>query len=206
LLKAPNVDDFRVLGSSGDTTPAYLDSKVKNSIEVDSNQLQLVGDNAAPGALMVYGTDGSGTKGWQTYAPGTILTNTVTLSNADVLTLNSVPVEIIPNPGANLAVDIIHAVAIIKGTGGVVVPYATNTKLNIKTDTATEEFFADLFILLSTVDRTNCMTQNPALSGITDTKIIPNKSVYATIDTGDPTAGDAGNTLTINVMYRIISI
>ena len=36
----------------------------KNSIEVDSNQYQLVGDAPAPGNNKVYATDGTGTKGW----------------------------------------------------------------------------------------------------------------------------------------------
>lgn len=70
LMKTPNVDDFRVMGSSSDTTPAYLDSKVKNSIEVDSNQLQLVGDAASPGNSYYYGTNGAGAKGF--YAASTI--------------------------------------------------------------------------------------------------------------------------------------
>jgi hypothetical protein len=37
----------------------------KNSIEVDSGDLQLVGDSATPGNNKVYGTDGSGNKGWK---------------------------------------------------------------------------------------------------------------------------------------------
>jgi len=37
---------------------------VKNSIEVDGGDLQLVGDAAAPGNNMFYGTDGTGNKGW----------------------------------------------------------------------------------------------------------------------------------------------
>ena len=37
----------------------------KNSIEDDAGDLQLVGDVASPGSNQYYGTDGSGTKGWQ---------------------------------------------------------------------------------------------------------------------------------------------
>jgi hypothetical protein len=37
---------------------------VKNSIEVDSNSLQLVGDSATPGNSKYYGTDSSGAKGF----------------------------------------------------------------------------------------------------------------------------------------------
>ena len=38
---------------------------VKNSIEYDGGELQLVGDDPAPGPDYVYGTDGSGNKGWK---------------------------------------------------------------------------------------------------------------------------------------------
>src|SRR5690554_3765027 len=37
----------------------------KNSIEVDADELQLVGDEANPGNNKVYGTDGTGAKGWK---------------------------------------------------------------------------------------------------------------------------------------------
>jgi hypothetical protein len=37
----------------------------KNSIEVDAGELQLVGDELAPGNNKVYGTDGAGAKGWK---------------------------------------------------------------------------------------------------------------------------------------------
>jgi len=37
----------------------------KNSIEDDAGDLQLVGDVASPGSNQYYGTDSSGTKGWQ---------------------------------------------------------------------------------------------------------------------------------------------
>jgi hypothetical protein len=37
----------------------------KNSVEVDDGDLQLVGDADAPGNDKVYGTDGSGVKGWK---------------------------------------------------------------------------------------------------------------------------------------------
>lgn len=36
----------------------------KNSIEIDADEYQLVGDASAPGNNKVYGTNGSGTKGW----------------------------------------------------------------------------------------------------------------------------------------------
>jgi len=55
--------DEKVKASASDTA-GYLDAKVKNSIEVDSNDLQLVGDSASPGNNMMYATNDSGEKGW----------------------------------------------------------------------------------------------------------------------------------------------
>jgi hypothetical protein len=42
----------------------------KNSIEVDADELQLVGDSATPGNTKYYGTDGSGTKGFHSVPSG----------------------------------------------------------------------------------------------------------------------------------------
>ena len=37
---------------------------VKNSVEIESEQVQLVNDESAPGVSKYYGTDGDGVKGW----------------------------------------------------------------------------------------------------------------------------------------------
>jgi hypothetical protein len=47
-----------------DGTP-LLEVKVQQSITKDSSGLKLSGDSATPGNNMVYGTDGSGVKGWK---------------------------------------------------------------------------------------------------------------------------------------------
>lgn len=54
------------ISSNTTGTAAALTSGVKNSIEIDSGDLQLDGDEASPGNNKVYGTDSTGTKGWQT--------------------------------------------------------------------------------------------------------------------------------------------
>lgn len=79
-LNIPNEDVnlsnvTKVKGSSGDSTPGYLDAKVKNSITIDSNQLQLVNDSASPGNNKAYGTNESGVRGWQTLSTGWVPTN-----------------------------------------------------------------------------------------------------------------------------------
>lgn len=69
--------DELVKASSGDTTAGYLDAKVKNSIVVDSNQLQLSGDASAPGNSKYYGTNASGTKGFYDVPTGSAASDPV---------------------------------------------------------------------------------------------------------------------------------
>lgn len=52
-----------------DATP-LLEVKIQQSITKDASGLKLSGDAATPGATKVYGTDGSGVKGWQTPSSG----------------------------------------------------------------------------------------------------------------------------------------
>ena len=73
----PTGADELVKASSGDTTAGYLDAKVKNSIVVDSNQLQLSGDASAPGNSKYYGTNASGTKGFYDVPTGSVASDPV---------------------------------------------------------------------------------------------------------------------------------
>lgn len=71
-------DDELTAADIGAASEAYVDDSIaahaadedahkgqKHSIELDAGDLQLVGDQASPGNNQVYGTDGSGTKGWK---------------------------------------------------------------------------------------------------------------------------------------------
>lgn len=196
---------YRVMGSSTDASPDFLDQKVQNSIEIDTDKLQLVNDTASPAANSYYGTNGSGVKGWNTVA-NTLLSTTVTLANADILDLYDTPIEVIANPGIGYAIQLDRVTIIIKGTAGTPTPYATNTSLEIITDTATIQQWVDNYILLSTVDRANIRTAATVLTAATDTILVANKSVYVQVATGNPSGGNAGNTLELILLYRIISL
>lgn len=56
--------DEKVKASSADVASGYLDAKVKNSVEVNGDKLQLKGDAETPGNSKYYGTDGGGTRGF----------------------------------------------------------------------------------------------------------------------------------------------
>jgi len=54
------------LAGGGDlSADRTLSVNVQNSIEIDTDILQLVNDEASPGNNQVYGTDGAGAKGWK---------------------------------------------------------------------------------------------------------------------------------------------
>lgn len=63
--------DTKVKWSPTDPTAWTLSDKVKNSITVDANQLQLVNDNATPWINKKYWTNGTWVKGWYDDASAT---------------------------------------------------------------------------------------------------------------------------------------
>lgn len=62
---AADTGDFATAAQGTTADSALQPGDVKNSVEVDSGSLQLVGDEAAPGNNKIYGTDGSGARGWK---------------------------------------------------------------------------------------------------------------------------------------------
>lgn len=64
-VKSFDPADYATAAQGTTADSALQPGDVKNSIEVDSGDLQLDGDEASPGNNKVYGTDGSGNKGWK---------------------------------------------------------------------------------------------------------------------------------------------
>ncbi len=203
-----HVDKFRLMCDSTDTVPDWLDGKVQNSIVADAatHKIKLDGDATAPGNSYYYGTDSAGAKGFYPIGSNILLYTDLQIAHADILTLNTVPIEIVGNPGAGLAIEVVSCSMSIKGTAGVVTPYITNTTVRLITDTATQPQVYTDRILTSTVDRTiNQLTANMG-AVTTDTQIIANKKLYVDVQTANPGGGAAGAILTIHLMYRIITI
>jgi len=71
-LRKGQIDEL-VKASTNDTSSGYLSDKVKNSIVIDNDDLQLSGDSASPGNSKLYGTNVTGIKGW--YAQPTMTAN-----------------------------------------------------------------------------------------------------------------------------------
>lgn len=130
----------------------------------------------------------------------TILYTSVTMTTAELLVGFGTPKLIIAAPSASYAIEVLSTS--FKMTYNTT-PYATNTTMAVYTDTATVNQFESTTFLAGTVTRTiRGLLQG--LSGATSTQIIAGKAVYASVKTGNPTAGDSD--ITIYVSYRLITL
>lgn len=123
----------------------------------------------------------------------------VTIPTAEVLTLNTVPVTIVPAPGEGKTIKVLSASAKIATYGGAA--YATNLGLQIKTDTAGDAQRTNSVILSSTVARHLDMAP-VASSGATSLQLVANKALQAFVATGNPATGTSD--LILYVAYSII--
>lgn len=207
-----HVDKFRLMGSAADTAPAFLDTKVKNSIEVNANQAQLVGDSLAPGAGYMYSTDSGGTKGWFPIATNLLMYADLTIAHADILTLYTVPQMIVASPGAGKKIMVTSAAISLVGNAGVWTPYTTGLPggliVNLITSTATvaQTIFA-VHLELATADMTGSAPGSCAVNTTTDTGLVANQALYVQCQSANPTGGGlAGQSIVIRVFYTIIDI
>ncbi len=141
-----------------------------------------------------------------TLGSGNILTAVVTIPTASVLTLNTVPYQIVPTPGVGYAIQAISGYIQIKTYGGVA--YATNTQMGLIADTATA---GNNYQMINTtiLGRTVAATKLFALGATTgaaddNNQLLTNKALMAYVYTGNPTAGNSD--ITINVCYRIVTL
>jgi len=120
----------------------------------------------------------------------------LTISSADVLTLNSTPLTIV-GAVSGYAIEVISAsISIDFNT----TPYTTETSVYIMTTGAILPQYK-LSVLDSTVSR---MAKFDAtiIGGTTDTQIISNSDILVQAGGVDPTAGDSD--ITVYVNYRLI--
>jgi len=120
----------------------------------------------------------------------------LTIATADVLTLNTTPIEIVAAPGAGFAIEVVSALMSITFNS---IAYATNTDLKLKINTATHsQVTTDIGQSASTI--TNF--EDAGSSGSIYT--IENKSLEVYMSGGNPTAGDSD--ITVYCTYRIITL
>lgn len=137
----------------------------------------------------------------QTYLSGICqcwIATSLAIPTASVLTLNATPIQIVAAPGAGLFIEVLSAS--FKSTFNSVA-YATNTTLQVITDTATVAQ-ADLTTgLVFSVSMFKNLARVSSATA-TATQLIANKALMVVVPTGNPTAGNSD--ITVYVTYRII--
>lgn len=126
-------------------------------------------------------------------------TDNITILTADVLTLNATPVEVIPNPGPAIGIDIISAFAALPFNS---IPYATNTNLHLTYD-ITFNHIMEIpgFLAWTNTIQIPFVKFQPA--GPAGFQMANNKSVKAFVPGGNPTAGNSP--ILIFAAYRLVS-
>ena len=105
---------------TGDRIDGHLDNYTLNTVDITLTQ------NVANVKIVIVSAGGP-------TADESLRTVKLTIASADVLTLNTVPIEIVAAPGAGFAIRIIDvSLKMVYNS----VPYATNTRLQLQTDGA----------------------------------------------------------------------
>ena len=123
----------------------------------------------------------------------------LTIASADVLTLNTTPIEIVAAPGAGYAIEVISAsmkMVYVSAT------YATNTSLELLTAGATNSQAST--VIKNSASTIRRFADATTLASATATQLVENAALNVTVASGDPTAGDSD--ITIYVTYRIITL
>ena len=125
----------------------------------------------------------------------------VTIPSAEVLTLNSVPVEIVPAQGAGTVIEIISAFGKYEIN---TTPYSTNTSVELVSAVGAthEQMIATNFLtpVVTTIRKFEVVSP----TNTTGTQIVENQAINVSVSGGDPTAGDCD--IQIWVYYRVISV
>lgn len=127
----------------------------------------------------------------------TVVETTFTLSSAQILALNGTPIDVIPSPGANKAIDLISAVGFIDYNSAA---YAANPNFHLTYNTSNDSLTTNNDVLLATSDlyfKLAFVTKTG-----TTAQIVPNSSLKAYVPGGNPTLGDSP--LILKLAYRII--
>ena len=123
----------------------------------------------------------------------------LTIATADVLHLNTTPIEIVAAPGAGYAIEVISASLKMVYNSAT---YATNTSLELLTAGATNSQAST--VIKNSASTIRRFADATTLASATATQLVENAALNVTVASGDPTAGDSD--ITVYVTYRIITL
>jgi len=121
----------------------------------------------------------------------------LSIASADVLTLNSVPLEIVAAPGAGYAIEVISASVKIDFN---TTPYSTNTTLYLVTNGANAPQRAGTSYLSVSAARILPFNLGVSLNSV----ILENAALNVFVLSGDPTAGDSD--IEVFALYRVLDV
>lgn len=129
-----------------------------------------------------------------------IQTVKVTIPSADVLISNATRYLCIAAPGVGYALEVVSVFRIVEFNS---TPYATNTEMQLITDTSTTPQFILSGGLESTIGGAR-MTPVTISVPATDTQGIENKALYYQTGAGNPTAGDSP--VSLYITFRKVAL
>jgi hypothetical protein len=218
---ASTIDNIRITGGAramtGGTDNIYGDNvrscivNGNGNVIGDSENVTLLGSSGCivgsgiSNVTLINTFDTEITESDSMYINGVVLnadslnqTKIVTIPSADVLNLGTTPYLLIDSPGVGYYIQVLTAACKVNFN---TTAYATNTTINIYTDTATRVQHVFSNGLNATLSRIAVSAQQ-GINGAADTQLISDKGVYLKTQTTSPTAGDSD--IIIYLTYRII--
>ncbi len=184
---------------------------VIEEFDVSGNAKILIGNGENVGSVSVTGDvhiSGAGvttiqpaviTTAMLNFVPMTYYEAEISLTSAQILALNTTPIEIIGTPGAGKYIDLISATWNYTYNTAV---YATNTSINLINTGGASAILVDDGALISSVNKIGKFIPKIAPPAATSWMSI-NSGISVTVDGGDPTAG--AGTIKISIVYRIVN-
>jgi len=126
---------------------------------------------------------------------GELMSSTIELTSAQILSLHTTPIEVVPAQGAGTVICPLQAQYELKyGT----TPYATNTQVSLYLGGASWISFGSILSVSQDLWSQRSIAQNASVNGANYTI---NQPLTITVLNGDPTAGDS--TFRIKVLYTV---
>lgn len=143
-------------------------------------------------------------RGYITYSSGggnsLLMTTKVSLSSAQILTLNTIPVQLLPAPGAGLYYDVVDCIGFYTFGG---TAYATNINFSIVYNNLTSNLalFSNSALINQTANRKLKFAAGTITGSLS--AYSTNAPLVAQVATGNPTAGNG--TVDIYLLYDIVT-
>lgn len=125
----------------------------------------------------------------------------ISITSANVLSLNTTPIELVASPGAGKYLEVVSATVYIEYNSSA---YDTNIKLLIRSSDADVAQFEDSSALISTITKSCKFIPNTIAATSAQTFLTENKGLEVLVDSGDPDNGDSD--IKIKLLYRVVTI